>query len=236
MRLLKLCIVIITSIHFCEIKAQKKENKFSISYIFTSFDKSQGDFLMGGVEFEYMRKLNNRFSISGNIQFDRHNSFPKFSNGGINTGLNPNIDLVNYINKNIRSVGELWTKINQTIYSINLNYSSLKIENHDLYFSSGVGLNIQDALTYGIESVRIKIYENGTSDLLSYTDYYSQRSSNTLIIQFGIGYDYKIYENWLIGTNLRIQLPIKRDEYFFKHGGFGFDETIRLGIKISKTW
>lgn len=236
MKLLKLCIVVIATMHFSEFKAQTHENRFSISYVFTSADKSQGDFLMGGIEFEYMRKLTDHFSISANIEFDRNNNFPKFSNGGMNTGLNPNIDLVNFINNNIRTSGELWTKINQSIYSLNLNYNSSLNKKNKIYFIGGIGLNIQDALAYGIERIQIQINKDGTSDVLNYTDYYSQRSSNTLILQFGIGYDYQIQENLFIGTNLRVQLPLKRDQYFFKHGGFGFDETIRLGFKISKSW
>lgn len=234
MNKLKLCIVIITAMLFSESYSQEN-NKFSLGYVISKPEKSQGDFLLNGLEFEYSRFLNKSLSLSANIEFDRHNNFPKFVNGGMNTGLNPNPELLKYIYTNVRSAGGLWTKVNQSIYSINLNYFPINKKHHNLYITGGFGINIQDALEYGIESARIKYYENGTTELVNYTDFYSQRSSNTIICQTGVGYDYLfLNSNWFIGTNLRLQFPIKRDDFFFKHGGFGFDETLRLGIKIGK--
>lgn len=230
----KLCIVAIATMLFSNSYSQEN-NKLSFGYILSKPERSQGDFLLNGLEFEYNRSLNKSLSISTSIEFDRHNNFPKFTNGGINTGLNPNPDLVKYIYANVRSAGALWAKVNQNIYAINLNYFPINDNHHNLYITGGFGINVQDALEYGIENAKIKYYENGTTELVSYTDFYSQRSSNTFICQTGIGYDYILLNsNWFIGTNLRLQFPIKRDEYFFKHGGFGFDETLRLGIKIGK--
>lgn len=233
MNKLKLCIVAIATMLFS--KSYSQENhKLSLGYIISKPERSQGDFLLNGLEFEYSRFLNKSLSVSANIEFDRQNNFPKFTNGGINTGLNPNPDLVKYIFANVRSAGGLWSKVNQSIYAINLNYFPINNNHHNLYITGGFGVNVQDALEYGIENAKIKYYENGTTELVSYTDFYSQRSSNTIIGQTGIGYDYIFLDNWFIGSNLRFQFPIKRDNYYFKHGGFGFDETLRLGIKIGK--
>lgn len=91
MNKLKLCIVIITAMLFSESYSQEN-NKFSLGYVISKPEKSQGDFLLNGLEFEYSRFLNKSLSLSANIEFDRHNNFPKFVNGGMNTGLNPNHD------------------------------------------------------------------------------------------------------------------------------------------------
>ena len=230
----KLCVVVIATMLFSKFNSQQN-HKLSLGYILSKPEKTQGDFLLNGLEFEYSRFLNKSLSISANIEFDRHNNFPKFTNGGINTGLNPNPDLVKYIYDNVRSAGGLWTKVNQSIYAINLNYFPINKKHHNLYITGGLGINVQDALEYGIENVKVQYHENGTTEVVSYDDFYSHRSSNTVISQTGIGYDYLfLNSNWFIGTNLRLQFPIKRDDYFFKHGGFGFDETLRLGIKIGK--
>lgn len=227
MKNLKIGMLFIASV-FCTVSyAQQQKNKLSLGYGIT-----KGDYWLHGLEFEYSRKLNKSFSVSANIGVDRYNGFPKFANGGINSGSNANPQLANYIKNNNPMLGELWARVNQNIYSIHLNYHPINNQRNNLYLIGGIGLNIQDALAYGIENIT----SNGTSGVASYTDYYSQRGAATIVGRAGIGYDYNMKGNWFVGSNLRVQLPIARDAYYFKHGGVGFDETLRLGVKVGKSF
>jgi hypothetical protein len=223
-------IVAIATIPFSRMYAQKK-NKLSLSMT-TSKNVDYGR--LNGLEFEYLKNFNKHFAGSTNIEFGRANSFPKFTNGGTTSDVSTNSETISYIYENVRTTGFLWGKINQQIYSVNGYYLPLNNEKNSIYISNGIGLNIQDALDYGIGSTKTLIYADGTSSLKEFTDYYSQRGANTLVYLFGVGYDYKFNSNWHIGLNVRGQLPLTKNQNFYKYGGAGFDEILRFSIKIGR--
>lgn len=208
-------------------EVQETKNKVSLGYVSSIGDNAKQ--ALHGVELEYKRFLNKRFAVSANLQWDRYNNFPHFANGGNNTN---NQDIINHIYNNAKGLGSRWNRIHQSVYTLNLNYSPIHNAQHNLYVIGGLGLNVQDAIEYGIESVTI---ESSTNKIIDYTDYFSQRSAKTFITQLGLGYDYTLKNNWTIGTNLRLQLPIARDKYFFyRNNGIGFDELGKLGISVGK--
>lgn len=223
--------IFILIIIFCFTCSNAQKNKISIAYNKTFPEKTQTSSTLNGFEFEFERKISKSFSISGNIEFDRLNTFPNFTNGGLTS---QNTELQNYIFKNVKEAGLLWQKVNQQIYTANLNYYILNKEKNKIYATIGGGLNIQDALEYGISDTKINIYQDGHTELIQFKDYYQPRTATTFVMQAGFGYDYDFKNNWVAGANLRLQMPLARDKYYFKHGGFGFDETLRLGFKIGK--
>lgn len=228
MKLLKIIFIVLINISYT-IYAQ--ENKLSVAYVITKTEKGQTNSKLHGIEFEYERKLSNSFSVSINAEYDRLNTFPNFTNGGL---INPNPELENYIYKNVRVASSLFQKVNQQIYTFNGNYYPLNRDKHKIYLTLGTGLNIQDALEYFITYAKININQDGSTVLVEYKSDYQPRTSKTVIMQTGLGYDYEIKNNWGVGANVRFQLPLARDRYYFKHGGFGFDETLRVGVKVGK--
>ena len=229
-------IVIFVAILLSITAYSQNKNKLSASIASSLPLNDYDNFIMPGIEFQYERVLNRYLSLSFNLEFDRYNNFPKFANGGMNSGLNPNPELVKYIYENVRYVADLWDRVNQQIISVDLNFFPLVRERAQIYISGGIGLNIQDAINYGVNEATVKTNPDGSTELLRYLDYYSQRSANTLVVLTGLGYDYKFLNNWSLGANIRLQLPLIRDKAFFKYGGVGFDETARVAIKVGKSF
>jgi hypothetical protein len=223
--------VVFMTLFFSKSLAQTKFDKLSMSYVVSlpTYGK-----LLHGFDFEYYRSLNKRFGVSANIEFGRYNTFPQFANGGTNVGLNPNQQIVDYIYENVRLPGELWSKANQQIYSVSGYYFPLVTDKNSVYISTGVGMNIQDALDFGIESTKVKLYQDGSTELVSYENFISQRAANTLVVLLGTGYDYNIGKDLVLGINARLQLPLIRDKNVWVYGGAGFDDILRFGIKFGK--
>lgn len=217
---------------FQQLSAQEKITKVSTNFV-TSFSGIDSQVLTG-FDFGLSRDLNKRFGLSVNIEFGRYNNLPKFMNGG-STGTTTTLqELDSYIYENVREVGGLWQKTNQQIYSVSCNYNFLKTKNHNVNFNLGTGINVQDSFDFGISYAKILIFEDGSTKLDKYETYFSQRNSATLVLLTGIGYDYRVTDKMEIGINIRGQLPLKKEDYFFKVGGAGFDEILRFGLKITR--
>lgn len=219
------------TLFFSKSVAQTKFDKLSVSYVVSL--PTYGE-LLHGFDFEYYRGLNKRFGVSANIEFGRYNTFPKFANNGTNIGLNPNQQIVDYMYDNVRFPGGLWSRVNQQIYSLSGYYFPLVTTKSSIYISTGVGINMQDALDFGIESTKVRINQDGSTELISYENFISQRAANTLVVLLGSGYDYNIGKDLVLGINARLQLPLHIDKNVWLYGGAGFDEIIRFGIKFGK--
>lgn len=227
-RIYTLGVILCSAIVSPKIFAQEK-HKFSISNVATIPTNESG--LLNGWAFEYGYSLNNRLMISLNMQFDRLNSFPKYTNkvGAINTSEVERETFFNNVAKDL-SLTDSWKKVSQNIYTINADYSVIKSNKNRLYLTAGVGVNIQDVLEYGLS--KIEKDTNGT--VKSFEDYTSHYTTTLLIAQGGVGYEYTIKNNWFVGTDFRFQLPISKDENLFSKGGVNYNETFKLGIKVGK--
>ena len=62
---------------------------------------------------------------------------------------------------------------------------------------------------------------------------YLIKNIETLVNLKTVGYYYTLLQNFTAGINIREQLVLLRDSYFFKTGGRS-DELIRLGFKLRK--
>lgn len=183
---------------------------------------------MGGVEVEYGKKINSKLMVTASMEVTRYNDFPKFANRGASSGANPNAEWINYIKDNVTSSRHLWTRVNQQIYTIGVNYFPFKSKKHLPYLKTNLGINIQDVLEYGVESVE------GYTIAQKYNDVFSQRGATTVVLLPAIGYNYNINEHWAVGSYLAFQLPLIRDNNIFKYGGAGFDEYPKIGLKIMR--
>ena len=225
-------IVAFATMFFSKLYCQENSTKISSSFV-TSFIGRDSQILTG-FDFGFSKDLSKRFGISVNIEFGRYNNLPKFMNGG-STGTTTTLqELDSYIYENVRGVGGLWQKTNQQIYSVSGYYNFVKTKNHNVNFNLGTGFNVQDSFDFGISYAKILIFEDGSTKLDKYETYFSQRNSTTLVLLTGIGYDYRVTDKMEIGINIRGQLPLKKEDYFFKVGGAGFDEILRFGFKITR--
>lgn len=225
-------IVALSTMLFPKLVAQEKKTKISSNFV-TSFSGRDSQILTG-FDFGLSKDLSKRFGISVNVEFGRYNNLPKFMNGGSIGATTTLQELENYIFENVRGVGGLWQKTNQQIYSLSGYYNLVKTKKQSANLNLGIGYNVQDSFDFGISYAKILIYEDGSTKLDKYEHYFSQRNSTTLVLLTGIGYDYQITDKMEIGLNIRGQLPLARDDYFFKIGGAGFDEILRFGLKISR--
>lgn len=184
--------------------------------------------MMRGVEFEYGRKITPKLTLTAGAEFTRFNNFPSFANRGDLGGGNLNQEVHYYIKNNVKSSQQLWSRVNQRIYTIGINFSPLNSNKHEPYIRTGVGLNVQDVFNYNIESIE---------NLPISTDYrgvVSQRSANTLVVIPAVGYNFHFNERWALGTHIDFQLPLSRSKNYFKYGGAGFDEYLKIGLKVSR--
>lgn len=232
MRKILFSIVATATMLIPNLSAQERATKVSSCFV-TSFSGRDSQILTG-FDFGLSKDLSKRFGISVNIEFGRHNNLPKFMNGGSIGATTTLPELDNYILENVRDVGGLWQKTNQQIYSLSGYYSFIKTKKHSANLNLGAGYNVQDSFDFGISYAKILIYEDGSTKLDKYETYFSQRNSTTLVLLSGIGYDYQINDKLEIGINIRGQLPLKQEDYFFKVGGAGFDEILRFGLKLTR--
>lgn len=182
--------------------------------------------IMKGVEFEYGVKISPKFILTAGAEFTRYNDFPSFANRGDIGGGNLNKEVDNYIRNNIKGSQQLWSRVNQQIYTIGVNFSPFGNEKHEPYIRTGLGINVQDALSYSVESIKNKSI---TED---YKNVVSQRSASTLVVIPAVGYNFHFNNKWALGTHIDFQLPLARSNNYFKYGGAGFDEYLKIGFKI----
>jgi hypothetical protein len=225
-------IVAFATMFFSKLYCQENSTKISSSFV-TSFSGRDSQILTG-FDFGLSKDLSKRFGLSVNIEFGRYNNLPKFMNGGSIGTTTTLQELDNYIYKNVRGIGVLWQKTNQQIYSLNGYYNFMNTKRHSANLNLGTGFNVQDSFDFGISYAKILIYEDGSTKLDKYETYFSQRNSTTLVLLAGIGYDYRVTDKMEIGINIRGQLPLAKDDYFFTIGGAGFDEILRFGLKITR--
>lgn len=207
----------------------QENHKFSVSNVTTR--PSTEDLLFNGWEFEYDYSITDRLSRSLNMQFDRFNSFPKYANkaGAINAFQIDRENFINGVAKDL-TLGNPWVKGSQNIYTVNANYSIVKNEKSNLYVTAGAGANVQDVLEYGLS----EIVKDADDSVKSFKDYTSHYTTILWVAQAGLGYEYTIKNNWLLGANLRYQFPVSKDEYLFSIGGINFNELFKIGVKIGK--
>lgn len=232
MKQLIFSIVAFATMLFPQLYCQENSTKISSNFV-TSFSGRDSQILTG-FDFGLSKEVSKRVGISVNIEFGRYNNLPQFMNGG-STGATTTLqELDDYIYNNVRGVGGLWQKTNQQIYSLSGYYNFVKTKKHSVNINLGTGFNVQDSFDFGISYAKILIYEDGSTKLDKYETYFSQRNSTTLVLLTGIGYDYKLTDKMEIGINIRGQLPLERDDYFFTIGGAGFNEIVRFGLKITR--
>lgn len=208
--------------------AQKHQLTGNIIQVFPS--KGTGVDRMSGVKIEYGRIVTKRLILTGAIGFQRYNDFPKFTNGIFTSTSNPELD--QYILSDVKTVGPLWCKINEQIYLVGAEYKMLGGFKHNISLKLESGLTVQDSFDYGLDSAKMLIYEDGSTQIVEYTDFFAHRSANTLVILPGLSYQYQLTSNWLLKGTVSYQLPLIRDKYFFSRGGSGFDEYLKIGLGI----
>lgn len=190
----------------------------------------EGDLPLTGFKGEYGYSLGKRFVLTGSIGFHRYNDFPSFTNGGMSSSPNP--ALKQYLLANVRNVGPLWSKVNEQVYLVGAEYNFIRSPKHDFALKLETGLTIQDALEYGLDSTSILIYQDGSTELKDYTEYFAHRAAHTAVILPGLSYQYHFSPKWVLKTTISGQLPLIRDQYFFSRGGAGFDEYLKASVGV----
>ena len=105
-------------------------------------------------------------------------------------------------------------------------------QKHLLYFSNGLEYNTQKIPSQNYFQYNFTLYNNQI--VIKKTELsYLIKNIETLVNLTTIGYDYTLPQNFTAGINIREQLVLLRDSYFFKTGGRS-DELIRLGFKLRK--
>lgn len=222
-----LCIVAIATMLFSNLQAQtnNKFSKISVNYIESSSDQSIDD-RTKGLEMEYYFNLKKRYGISISLEGSSFNNVPAVFSYGDERTINSN-EIKNY---------EISFKENKTISQIvfasHFYLNLIKKQKHLLYFSNGVGYNIQ-RITYQ-NYFQYNFTLNNDETVTKNTELsYLVKNTETLVYLTTLGYDYTLWKNFTIGINIRGQLPVIRDNHFFKTGG-GYDELVRLGFKVGK--
>jgi hypothetical protein len=178
------------------------------------------------LEIEYYKNLHKRYGISINFETSYFNNIPKLQPESSEKRVNVN-EIDSYSIFFIEN-----STINQSIISTHFCFNLLNSDKNFLYISNGAGLNIQN-ITYFYYTKNSFLMNNGEI-IDKYNDKnYLIKNTQTIVYMLGVGYEYKIIKNYSIGINIRGQLPLVRDKYFFKTGG-GYDELLRLGLKITR--
>ncbi|OUD35901.1 hypothetical protein [Flavobacterium sp. FPG59] len=222
-----LCIVAIATMLFSNLQAQTnyKFSKISASYIEASSDQSIGD-RTKGLEMEYYFNLKKRYGISMSLERSSFKNVPAVFSYGDERTININ-EIKNY---------EISFKQNKTISQIvfasHFYLNLINKPKHFLYFSNGLGYNIQRITYQNFTQYTFNLKSN-EAVIQNTEPTYMVKNTETVVNLSSIGYDYILPNNFSVGINIRAQLPVIRDKYFFKTGG-GYDELIRLGFKVGK--
>jgi hypothetical protein len=230
MKKILLCIVASATMLFTNsVSSQENKNysKISLSYIQATTDLNI-KYRTSGLEIEYYKNLHKRYGISFNFETSFFNNIPKLLPESSEKTVNSN-NIANYTQYLVEK-----SSISQSIISGHFYLNLLNSNKNFLYISNGVGLNIQRIgyfyyLQYSFTMNNGELIEKYSND-----DYLF-KNTETIVYNLGLGYDYKFFKNYSIGINIRGQLPLVRDKYFFKTGG-GYDELIRVGIKLGRAF
>ena len=227
MKFYKVSLIVIATMLFSNLKAQKQNqfNKISVSFIEASTDQGLSD-KTKGLEFEYYLNLKKRYGISISVEGSSFNSIPAIFYYGNESNINAN-EIKNY---------EILYQENKTISQIviasHFYLNLINKQKHFLYFSNGLGYNIQRITYQNYFQYNFTLNNNQIVTKNAELSYLI-KNTETLVYLTSIGYDYTLPQNFTIGINIRGQLPVIRDSYFFKTGG-GYDELIRIGFKLGK--
>lgn len=222
-----LCIVAIAIMLFSNLKAQTnyKFSKISVSYI----DASNLNFSTEktrGLELEYHLNLKKRYGISFSVEGSSFNNIPEIFNYGDKRVVN--VDEIN----NLEFFFKENRTISQIVFASHFYLNLINKPKHFLYFSNGLGYNIQRITYQNFTQYTFNLKSN-EAVIQNTEPTYMVKNTETVVNLSSIGYDYILPNNFSVGINIRAQLPVIRDKYFFKTGG-GYDELIRLGFKVGK--
>lgn len=200
------------------------KNKLALQ-IYKSTNDSDQKKLSNGVEIEYQRKINRWFAVGSNIEKSRFDNIPDINPYKNSEGTG---NIKDFVRKEIFVFSN--ETINYNAFSLHILFTPINNQNNIAYISNGLGYALQD-ITYQNVIKEDYIFTNKT--LQAYNVSYMTKNTKALTYLLGIGYDRYITNNWFLGINIRGQLPLIRDKYFWKTGG-GFDELLRYGVKIGR--